>query len=270
MQWAKRKHGFTVVELLIVIVVIAILATIVLVSYNGIRNQAANAKVQADLSQANDKVAYYKVRNAGKCPDTLAAAGFSLNSSTYFQYSCDNTVTPSEYAITASDTMSGSTSYYMSSADTSLQKGVAPGQNLLVWDKSNDSTAPIDPSSGVAIDKTKFKTSTASMRLSPGANIKYIRANPYGGSVGQVLTVTAWVLTDSNWNGLSNNSKIRYGAASGGALITACGYGGVKTTWTQVTCTYKLTSTNNSIAISFGNDGTVGNVWIDDITVSVK
>ncbi|NCO10935.1 prepilin-type N-terminal cleavage/methylation domain-containing protein, partial [Candidatus Saccharibacteria bacterium] len=36
----KRINGFTIVELLIVVVVIAILAAITLVSYNGITGQA--------------------------------------------------------------------------------------------------------------------------------------------------------------------------------------------------------------------------------------
>lgn len=34
MQWAKKQTGFTIVELLIVIVVIAVLAAIVTVAYN--------------------------------------------------------------------------------------------------------------------------------------------------------------------------------------------------------------------------------------------
>ena len=47
----KTHHGFTIVELLIVIVVIAILATITIVSYNGIRNRANVSKANADLLQ---------------------------------------------------------------------------------------------------------------------------------------------------------------------------------------------------------------------------
>lgn len=39
----KRAHGFTVVELLIVIVVVAILAAISIVAYNGIQQRARNA-----------------------------------------------------------------------------------------------------------------------------------------------------------------------------------------------------------------------------------
>ncbi|MFZ1250344.1 MAG: prepilin-type N-terminal cleavage/methylation domain-containing protein [Candidatus Microsaccharimonas sp.] len=50
MLWVKQKQsGFTIVELLIVIVVIAILAAITIVAYNGIQNRASDAAVQSDL-----------------------------------------------------------------------------------------------------------------------------------------------------------------------------------------------------------------------------
>ncbi len=55
MQWAKQKSGFTIVELLIVIVVIAILAAITIVSYNGISERAKVNQVKTDtrnLTQA--------------------------------------------------------------------------------------------------------------------------------------------------------------------------------------------------------------------------
>lgn len=44
------KRGFTIVELLIVIVVIAILAAITVVAFNGIQNQAENAKTISAVS----------------------------------------------------------------------------------------------------------------------------------------------------------------------------------------------------------------------------
>jgi prepilin-type N-terminal cleavage/methylation domain-containing protein len=45
-MWAKHKHqtGFTIVELLIVIVVIGILAAITIVAYNGIQTRAQNTQ----------------------------------------------------------------------------------------------------------------------------------------------------------------------------------------------------------------------------------
>lgn len=44
----KRQFGFTIVELLIVIVVIGILAAIVIVAYNGVQARAQQSKIQAD------------------------------------------------------------------------------------------------------------------------------------------------------------------------------------------------------------------------------
>lgn len=52
-MWAKQKNtsGFTIVELLIVIVVIGILAAITIVAYNGIQDRARNTKIKNDLAQ---------------------------------------------------------------------------------------------------------------------------------------------------------------------------------------------------------------------------
>lgn len=46
----KQRSGFTIVELLIVIVVIAILAAITVVAYNGIQDRAKNSKRDSDVA----------------------------------------------------------------------------------------------------------------------------------------------------------------------------------------------------------------------------
>ena len=57
----KLRHGFTIVELLIVIVVIAILAAITVVAYNGIQVRASKSAAQADVANALKKLELFKV-----------------------------------------------------------------------------------------------------------------------------------------------------------------------------------------------------------------
>jgi len=53
----RTNDGFTIVELLIVVVVIAILASISLVAYNGIQQRAFNSSV---ISSARNTIALIK------------------------------------------------------------------------------------------------------------------------------------------------------------------------------------------------------------------
>ena len=59
----RRRHGFTIVELLIVIVVIAILAAITVVAYNGIQQRATNAAITAAASQSIKAIQAYIAAN---------------------------------------------------------------------------------------------------------------------------------------------------------------------------------------------------------------
>jgi prepilin-type N-terminal cleavage/methylation domain-containing protein len=52
----KQQSGFTIVELLIVIVVIGILAAITMVAYNGVQDRARATKVSADLAMLSKAI----------------------------------------------------------------------------------------------------------------------------------------------------------------------------------------------------------------------
>ena len=58
----KTTSGFTIVELLIVIVVIGILAAITIVAYNGVQNRANEVAVQSNLKDLANKVTEYQAR----------------------------------------------------------------------------------------------------------------------------------------------------------------------------------------------------------------
>lgn len=52
----SRITGFTIVELLIVIVVIGILAAIIIVAYNGVQARAQQSKMNTDIAQINKAI----------------------------------------------------------------------------------------------------------------------------------------------------------------------------------------------------------------------
>lgn len=69
----KRKHdGFTIVELLIVIVVIAILAAISIVSYNGIQTRAKNTSIEQAILTYKKALTSYMIEY-GFYPTTTSA-----------------------------------------------------------------------------------------------------------------------------------------------------------------------------------------------------
>lgn len=80
--WAKQKRaGFTIVELLIVIVVIGILASITIVAYNGVQNRAKQAKIQSDISNVQKLVESYYAVN-GTYPITATALNIDWGTNT--------------------------------------------------------------------------------------------------------------------------------------------------------------------------------------------
>lgn len=80
----KRVYGFTIVELLIVIVVIAILAAISIAAYTNIQSRARAAAVQSDLTNAMKQLKLYRVtQNYPTSTDELKAVGITVSKDMY-------------------------------------------------------------------------------------------------------------------------------------------------------------------------------------------
>ena len=83
MPITQKQKGFTIVELLIVIVVIGILAAITIVAFNGVQDRSRFAKSQSDLGGMKKLLELYKADN-GNYPNTIVTGSrtwfFSSNS----------------------------------------------------------------------------------------------------------------------------------------------------------------------------------------------
>lgn len=67
-EMRRREEGFTIVELLIVIVVIAILAALVITSYLGIQQRARDSERESDIRNIAVAVQAYATVNEGVYP----------------------------------------------------------------------------------------------------------------------------------------------------------------------------------------------------------
>jgi prepilin-type N-terminal cleavage/methylation domain-containing protein len=74
LKTTNKSHGFTIVELLIVIVVIGILAAITIVAYNGVQSRARATTYQTDAASLVKKIEAYGAASASN-NYPLTAAG---------------------------------------------------------------------------------------------------------------------------------------------------------------------------------------------------
>lgn len=99
----RSAKGFTIVELLIVVVIVGILAGIVLIAYNGVQDRSRASVAQTDLNNAKKQLSIYQARN-GAFPTTyqqlidanmhFSRTVYEVNRAGYGNmYYCYNTVT---------------------------------------------------------------------------------------------------------------------------------------------------------------------------------
>lgn len=70
----RRTNGFTLVEILIVVVILGILAAIVIPQFTSASQEAIKGALQSQLQTISSQVELYRVRNAGQLPDNAAEA----------------------------------------------------------------------------------------------------------------------------------------------------------------------------------------------------
>lgn len=116
-----KKQGFTIVELLVVIVVIGILASVTIVSFGGVQTKAAVVVVKSDLSQARSQLDIYNTAGNGyPVTQAAAAAEIRLSPGTTFVYATSNA--NQDYCMTMSS-VKAKTSFHYDSTEGVIADG---------------------------------------------------------------------------------------------------------------------------------------------------
>lgn len=149
MKWATQK-AFTIVELLIVIVVIAILAAITLVAYNGIRERAEQSAAETAVAQAARKIEAAAAASVdGLYPADITSTG--LSSAEY------------QYSRSADGLSFCVTTVYNNSLPYNVAKGKAPAYGPCDGHNGGPSYCPTDtyvPMNGFYCDGTVGQTAS--------------------------------------------------------------------------------------------------------------
>ncbi len=148
-MWAKNKqNGFTIVELLIVVVVIGILAAIVTVAYTGITSRAKDSERSAELRSIATAIDLYYIDNGGypRCGATGPnVSPYPLGAGTAASCLADELVPTYISSIPTDPTNSGSYVYryavgYRKTGATSYTN--SPSDNYILGVKEESSSGP--------------------------------------------------------------------------------------------------------------------------------
>lgn len=179
---SSKYQGFTIVEILVVVVIIGILIGLVTVAYSGIQKSAQTAQTKQDLDDIYKALSIYRARN-GIYPTTLTEAGITQNAQgTSYQYTPSTVGGVSTYCLTGTN---GTVSYKLESGSNKVVEGGCTGH--VVGGSGSVTNLATNPS---------IETATTNIG---GANATVARSSTWASHGNYSLAVTPSAASVDSW-----------------------------------------------------------------------
>lgn len=299
-----KRSGFTIVELLIVIVVIAILAAITIVAFNGVQDRARSSAASSSSTQAAKKIKVWQVDNELQSPDCPKFYELVTGTTTGAPavptppVVCTFTYKDASYQYTPSSTVAGgycvtttvvTKSYKVSESQTPInggcnghaQGGVATITNWAVDPDAATSTSNFSTSGSAVAPATSTIASDRAHRGSTSLKraITASAANGTGAKVStpglsiaasESMAISFWIYSTR----AGTITPIVEGARVSDAVYSNCVATAVSVpanSWTQILGSCAPTSAMNVSGVGAYNLSTVqagDTVWFDEFMIT--
>lgn len=294
----RSARGFTIVELVIVVVVIAIISGIVFAVYSGVTQRAKDTAAQNDADFARRNLMLYAAEHGGSFPADISDLNITNSEGVDYQYYVNNATTPKGYCVTATYGDNDSSFYvasnftYMAGGVSTLHqitptKGTCPGHGSVV------TITNIHPNPSAEVNITGYgqpngsSIAQSTIRSHSGAESVLVTMPTYGsGGVGMtIMNISA----SANPYPLKPSTKYTFSAyvyvppSTVNMRLSAQGAGrtsptsnpervsSVKGEWTRIHQTFTTTSTPGQISLQLINDSsTAGGAqfWADSFMLT--